>query len=328
MFRIGNIEINGCTLLGPMAGYTNVAFRKFNKNFGVSVTYTEMVSDCGLIYNNKETYRYLETDECERPVGIQLFGGTKETLLKALEIVQNGNYTYDFIDVNLGCPVPKVTKTGAGSAWLKRVDELYNMMKALVAASKTPVTAKIRLGWDHTSINFEEVIKVLEKAGVALIAIHSRTKSELYMGNAHHDMLIGLKEKMSVPLVVSGDVFSLEDAIRIKELTACDAIMVARGALGNPYLITQIEHYYKTGEKLPSPTLKQNIEYMLNHYQMLKELKGEYVAIKEMRGIAPHYLKGYPHTKSFRAKLASSIDNEQDLYQVVDDILKIISSTN
>ena len=156
-----------------------------------------------------------------------------------------------------------------------------------------------------------------------MIALHSRTRSELYSGKAHHDMLVGLKEKMSVPLVVSGDIFSLEDAIRVKELTSADAIMVARGALGNPYLITQIDHYFKTGEKLPSPSLKQNVEYMLEHYKALKELKGEYTAIKEMRGIAPFYLKGYPNTKNLRIKLSTSIQNEEEFYSILEDILKM-----
>ena len=319
MWKIKDIEINGVTILAPMAGYTNVAFRKFNKKFGVSVTYTEMVSDCGLIYRNKETYKYLEIDENEHPVGVQLFGGSKETLLQALDIIENGGYQYDFVDVNLGCPVPKVTKTGAGSAWLKRKEELFEMMNALVSKSKKPVTAKIRLGWDLTSINFKEVVELLQNAGVAMIAIHSRTKSELYSGFAHHDMLVGLKENMTVPLVVSGDIFSLDEAIRIKELTKADALMLARGSLGNPYLITQIEHYYKTGEKLPSPSLKENIDYMIEHYQLLKELKGEYIAIKEMRGIAAHYLKGYPNTKSMRVKLASTMQNEEDFYRILSE---------
>lgn len=323
MWKIGDIEINGQVVLGPMAGYTNIAFRTFNKPFGVAVSYTEMVSDCGLIYKNKETYRYLEIDKNEGPVGIQLFGASKETLLDALKIVEEGNYIYDFIDVNLGCPVPKVTKTGAGSAWLKRKEELYEMMSALVKNSKKPVTAKIRLGWDLNSINFMEVIELLQKAGVAMIALHSRTRSELYSGKAHHDMLVGLKEKMSVPLVVSGDIFTLEDAIRVKELTSADAIMVARGALGNPYLITQIDYYFKKGEKLPSPSLKQNVEYMLEHYKALKELKGEYTAIKEMRGIAPFYLKGYPNTKNLRIKLSTSIQNEEEFYSILEDILKM-----
>lgn len=320
MWNIGNIKIDGQVVLGPMAGYTNIAFRTFNKPFGVAVSYTEMVSDCGLVYQNKETYKYLETDENEGPVGIQLFGASKETLLKALKIVEEGQYKYDFIDVNLGCPVPKVTKTGAGSAWLKRKDELFDMMKALVENSKTPVTAKIRLGWDNNSINFSEVVELLQNAGVAMIAIHARTREELYTGKAHHEMLIGLKEKMSIPLVVSGDIYTLEDAIRVKEMTNADAIMVARGALGNPYLITQIDHYFKTGEKLPPVSLKQNIEYLKKHYQLLKSLKGEFIAIKEMRGIAPFYLKGYPNTKNLRIKLSTSINDEKEFYEIIDNI--------
>ena len=317
MWKIGNIEIDGQVVLAPMAGITNVAYRKFMKPFGVAVSYTEMVSDCGLLYQNKETYRYLESCKEDRPLGIQLFGGKKETLLSALKMIENGSYDYDFIDVNLGCPVPKVTKQEAGSAWLKRPQELYEMMCALVQASSKPITAKLRLGWDDAHINFNEIISLLEKAGVAMIALHARTRADLYMGKARHSLLKGLKESMHVPLVISGDVFSLDEAIEIMNITHADAIMVARGGLGNPYLITQIDHYFKTKEKLPSPTLKENLEYLEKHYQFLKELKGEYVAIHELRGIAPHYLKGYPNMKSFRVALASKMETEEDFLTIL-----------
>ncbi len=320
MWKIEDIEIDGQVVLAPMAGITNVAYRDFMKGFHVAVSFTEMVSDCGLIYNNKETYRYLEMAPSDRPIGVQLFGGTKETLLKALDILQKGPYEYDFVDINLGCPVPKVTKTGAGSAWLQRPHELFEMMQALVQFSKTPITAKIRLGWDDQSINFPEIVDLLEKAGVKMITIHSRTRKALYSGKAQHELLKGLRAKMNIPLVVSGDVFTLEDAINIQKITEADAIMVARGALGNPYLVTQIDHYFRTHEKLPNISLKSNLQFLKQHYLKLKALKGELTAVKEMRGLAPHYLKGYDGTKKWRIQLASMIVTEDDFYKIIDEM--------
>lgn len=317
MWKIKNIPIQGKVVLAPMAGITNLAYRRLMKPFGVSLCYTEMVSDCGLIYGNQETYRYLKTIEEERPIAIQLFGGTKETILQGLAKLQETDTKYDFIDINLGCPVHKVTKTGAGSAWLKRPQELYEMMKAVVEKAPCPVTAKIRLGWDMESINYQEVIALLEKAGVAMIAIHARTRSELYGGKAHHDWLKGIRNQMHIPLVISGDIFTLEDAIEAQQQTDADGIMVARGALGNPYLITQIEHYFMTGEKLPKVSLATNIAYLKQHYLLLKDLKGEIVAVQEMRGIAPHYLKGYAGTKPFRVQLATQMKNEQDFFSLL-----------
>ncbi|MGM9858453.1 MAG: tRNA dihydrouridine synthase DusB [Bacilli bacterium] len=314
-----NIESN--VILAPMAGITNLAYREFMKKFGVGISYTEMVSDCGLIYKNKETYRYLETSEVDSPLAIQLFGGSKETLLQALKIVEEKNINYDFIDVNLGCPVVKVTKTGAGSAWLNRKEELYDMMSSLVKASLKPVFAKIRIGWDDNHINVYEIIEILQKAKVSLIAIHPRTRNQLYTGNARYELIKNIKEKMTVPLAISGDIFTLEQAIEYQKMTGADFIMVARGALGNPFLVTQISTYFKTGEILPSPTLKQNLNYLKEHFEKLISLKGEETATKEMRGIAPHYLKGYPNTKSIRNLLATQMKTYQDF-------LSIISSLN
>ncbi len=322
MWKIKELEIPGKVVLGPMAGITNVAYRRLMKPFGVSLCYTEMVSDCGLIYHNEETFRYLVTEEEERPVGIQLFGGTKETLLKGLMVLKETKAKYDFIDVNLGCPVHKVTKTGAGSAWLKRPQELYEMMKEFVSQASCPVTAKIRIGWDFDSINYRKVIQLLEQAGVAMIAIHTRTRAELYGGKAHHDWLKNIRQEMHVPLVISGDIFTLEDAIAAQRITGADGIMVARGSLGNPYLITQIERYFATGEKLPKVSLIENLSYLKRHYLLLKELKGEKVAIQEMRGIAPHYLKGYADTKAFRMQLATQIKDESDFFSLLSKIEK------
>ena len=318
--KVGNIELSGVVFLAPMAGVTNLAYREFMKPFGVALTYSEMISDCGLIYGNKETYKYLDTSAYERPVALQIFGGTKETLLKALEIIESRKDDYDFIDVNLGCPVPKVTKTGAGSAWLKREDELFDMMSNLVKASKKPVTAKIRIGWDEQSINVERIATILQDAGVSLIAIHPRTRNQLYSGVANYERIKDIKKILHIPLVISGDIFTLESAIEAQKLTNADGIMVARGAMGNPYLITQIDHYFKIGEMLPRISLNQQLEYLKEYANKLIDLKGEDVAIRELRGIAPHFLKGYPNLKKYRVKLTTEMTSVNDLLNIIDDI--------
>lgn len=318
--KVGNIELSGVVFLAPMAGVTNLAYREFMKPFGVALAYSEMISDCGLIYGNKETYKYLDTSAYERPVALQIFGGTKETLLKALEIIESRKDDYDFIDVNLGCPVPKVTKTGAGSAWLKREDELFDMMSSLVKASKKPVTAKIRIGWDEQSINVERIATILQDAGVSLIAIHPRTRNQLYSGVANYERIKDIKKLLHIPLVISGDIFTLESAIEAQKLTNADGIMIARGAMGNPYLITQIDHYFKTGEILPRISLNQQLEYLKEYANKLIDLKGEDVAIRELRGIAPHFLKGYPNLKKHRVKLTTEMTSLNDLLNIIDDI--------
>lgn len=328
MWKIGNVKVQGRVVLAPMAGYTNLAYREFLKPFGVALTYTEMISDCGLVYHNQETYRYLATSEQERPIGIQLFGGRTSTLVKAIEIIESMHLTYDFLDINLGCPMPKVTKTGAGSAWLKRPEELYETMKAVVAASSKPVTAKIRIGWDSTSINVMEVIEALEKAGVSMIAVHARTTKQIYSGKPNYELLRNLQDKMSVPLVISGDIFTLDDAINALEITKAEAVMVARGALGNPRLVTQIDEYLKTGIRLPDATLTEQISYVKSLAVKLVALKGENLAIRELKGIATHFLVGYPGMKPVKVALTTKMVTLQDLCNILDEIPLTAFTTN
>ena len=320
MFKIGNIEIKSKVILAPMAGVTSLAYRDFMKPFGVGLSVTEMVSDCGLIYENKKTIDYLKTSELERPVAIQLFGSEAETIIKAMEVVIKENPNFDFFDINLGCPVPKVTKAGSGSALLKNPAKLGEMFKKICAASPKPVTAKIRLGYSEDNINFLENIKVLEEAGVAAIGIHARTTSQLYSGKARYELLKDLRDKMSVPLFVSGDIYTLDDAIRALEITKADAVMVARGGVGNPRLVEQIDHYFKTGERLPNATLKENIEYLEKFADMLIEEKGEYRAMSILRGIAPKFLDGFPGMKPYKNKLAQSLSTRASLTRILDEI--------
>lgn len=320
MFKVGNIEIKSKVVLAPMAGVTSLAYRDFMKPFGVGLSVTEMVSDCGLIYENKKTIDYLKTSELERPVAIQLFGSEAETIVKAMEVVIKENPNFDFFDINLGCPVPKVTKAGSGSALLKNPAKLGEMFKKICAVSPKPVTAKIRLGCSEDNINFLENIKVLEEAGVAAIGIHSRTTTQLYSGKARYELLKDLRDKMNVPLFVSGDIYTLDDAIRALEITKADAVMVARGGVGNPRLVEQIDHYFKTGERLPNATLKENIEYLEKFADMLIEEKGEYRAMSILRGIAPKFLDGFPGMKPYKNKLAQSLSTRASLTRILDEI--------
>lgn len=308
-------------IAAPLAGYTNLGYRRFLKTFGVDLTVSEMISDFALIYHNKETINMVKTSFDERPVALQLFGGSKESLLKGLEVLQEVA-TYDYLDLNFGCPVNKVFKNNAGSAFLKneRRDELFETVKAIVNLSKVPVTAKIRLGINEDSINVIDTCKTLEKAGVSLITIHGRTKAQLYAGKANYDYIKLAKEACKVKIIANGDIDSLSKAIDVLNYTKADGIALGRGILGNPYLITQIKRYYEDGTILEDPSLKEQLEYLKRHYYLLKETKNIDRAIIEMRGIAPHYLKRFANIKKYKVKL-SMIKNEEELMSIIDEIL-------
>lgn len=308
-------------IAAPLAGYTNLGYRRFLKTFGVDLTVSEMISDFALIYHNKETLNMVKTSLDERPVALQLFGGSKESLLKGLEVLQEVA-TYDYLDLNFGCPVNKVFKNNAGSAFLKneRRDELLDTVQAIVNLSKVPVSAKIRLGINEDNINVVETCKILEKAGVSLITIHGRTKAQLYAGKANYDYIKLAKEAVKVKIIANGDIDSLSKAIEVLNYTKADGIALGRGILGNPYLITQIKRYYEDGTILKDPTLKEQLEYLKQHYSLLKETKNVDRAIIEMRGIAPHYLNRFTNIKKYKVKL-SMIKNEDELMSIIDEIL-------
>lgn len=322
MFKIGNIEIKGKVILAPMAGITFLSYRKFMNKFSVDCYYTEMVSDMGLIYGNKETTRYITFDNCLYPTGVQLFGYEVKTLQKAAEIVQKHNKNVAFFDVNMGCPVPKVTNSGAGSSLLKNPKLCGDIIRGIKEVTNKPVTAKIRLGWDNHSINFLEIIEELEKAGVSAIAIHARTRKELYAGQPHYDLLKDLRKKMHVPLIVSGNIFTLNAAINAIEITGADAVMVARGGVGNPFLTTQINRYFQCGEILPSPSLKEQCSYCLDLIHLMIEEFGEEKAIRMYRGIGGSFLFGFKNAKAFKTRIASSMFTLHDLIEIIDDIKK------
>ncbi len=317
MFKIANIEIKSRVVLAPMAGITFLSYRDFMKPFGVGLSVTEMVSDCGLIYNNQLTLEYIKTSSIDCPVAIQLFGSDSSTIIKAMDEVIKVNPNFDFFDINLGCPVKKVTHTGAGSALLKDSTKLEQFMSEIVKHSPKPVTVKIRLGWDEDSINFLDNIKALEKAGVSAIAIHARTTKQCYGGKARYELLENLREKMSVPLIVSGDIFTLEDAIRAIDISKADAVMVARGGVGNPHLVRQINQYFLDGTVLPPISMEENIDNLLKLTDMMILEKGEYRAMRFLRGIAPKFFNGYPNTKKLKFELTTKLTTKQSMLDIL-----------
>lgn len=320
MWKIADIEIASHVVLGPMAGITSQAYRLFIKPFGIGLSFTEMISDCGLFYGNQNTLTYLPSQNSDRPVGIQLFGSKIENALKAIEIIQNSDVPYDFIDLNFGCPVNKVTKTGAGSSWLKKPQKMQDYVSKIVAYSKRPVTAKIRLGWNDKAINFPDIVDRLEKAGVSAITIHARTTEQMYAGKANWTVLAGLKDKMKVPLIISGDIFTLEDAIAALEISRADAVMVARGAVGNPHLIKQIDTYLRTGIRLPNATLIEQLAYLRRYVDLLIEEKGERQAMMILRGIAPKFLNGFPGMKAVKNEITTCVQTRVDLEAILQKI--------
>ena len=321
MFKIGNIEIKNKVLLAPMAGITSFGYRKFMSQFGPGLVVTEMISDMGLIYGNKETKSYLEFERLNIATGVQLFGNSAENIAKSALICEKLNPNIDYFDINMACPVNKVTKTGAGSYLLKNPKLCGEIVKAVKEATHKPVTAKIRLGVDSKHINFLEVIKELEKAGVDMIAIHPRTTKEMYSGLPHWELLKDLRSKMSVPLVVSGNIYTVEDAVKALEIAGADAVMVARGGVGNPRLITNINNYFE-GKDIELPSLKEQIAYCLELAQFLIDEKGEETAMRVYRGIATRFLDGFPNSKPVKCRLSQELNTFDDLKRIFDEYIK------
>ena len=319
--KIKNLELKGKVILAPMAGITSFSYRKFLNKFGCAITYSEMISDCGLIYNNKRTFEMIKTDGSDKPLAIQLFGGNKETLLTALDILEKSNTDYDVLDINLACPVPKVTKSNGGSSWLKDIPAMKDMMKSIVEKSSKPVSAKIRLGWDRN--NVIEIAKALEEAGVSFLTIHCRTKKELYIGEAHYEALKDLKKYITIPYAVSGNIFTLNDAIKALEISKADAIAVARGGIGNPLLIKNINHYLNNElDLIEEPTIEGQIEYLKEFTTLLNEEFGEQKAVSILRGIAPKFFNMFSNTKKLKNEISTTITSVDSLFEIVNNYLK------
>lgn len=293
MFKIGDIEIKNRIVLAPMAGICNSAFRKIIKEMGVGLIYAEMVSDKALVYNSKKTEDMLYMEECERPIAQQIFGSDKSTFIEAAKKVYE-EMKPDIIDINMGCPVPKVAlRAQAGSALLKNPDKVYEIVKAVVEAVPVPVTVKIRSGWDDKNINAVEIAKICEKAGASAITIHGRTRSQGYSGSVNYDIIRDVKKSVSIPVIGNGDVIDIESAKKMFE-TGVDAIMIGRGCLGNPWLIKELVTYFENGTILDKPSYNERIDMCFHHMEYLRKIKCEKVTVLEMRSHIAWYLKGLP----------------------------------
>ncbi len=290
-FQIGDIVMDNRVVLAPMAGVCNSAFRLTVKEFGAGLVYAEMISDKGLVQRNQKTLDMLYIDERENPLSLQIFGGDKETLVEAAQYVDK-NTNADIIDINMGCPVNKIIKCEAGAKWLLDPNKIYEMVSAVVDAVDKPVSVKMRIGWDDEHVFAVENAQAAERAGASAIAMHGRTRVQMYEGKANWNVLKEVKKNISIPFIGNGDVETPQDAKRMIDETGVDAVMIGRAALGNPWLIYRTVQYLETGELRPEPSIREKMDVCLLHFERLMQLKGEGVAVREMRKHASWYLKG------------------------------------
>ena len=298
--KIGSVEC-GNIILAPMAGITDMPFRALCREQGATFSYTEMISAKALYYKNKNTLPLLQVAKGERPIAVQLFGSEPELLAQEALKLEEG--PYDIFDVNMGCPVPKVVNNGEGSALMRDPEKIGQIVSAMTKVLHKPVTIKIRKGFSADQINAVEVAKRAEDAGAAAIAIHGRTREEYYSGHADYDIIRQVKEAVSIPVMGSGDIYKGKDAKRMLDETGCDAVMIARGARGNPWIFREVAHFLETGEELPRPSVDEVKEMILRHARMLIDFCGENMAIRQMRKHAGYYVTGYPDASRIRREV-------------------------
>lgn len=309
-WKIGNVEIENQLVLAPMAGITNEAFRSICKEMGAGLVVCEMISDKALSFHNAKTIKMTGVSQNEHPLSMQIFGADKETLVYAAKWIYE-NTDADIIDINMGCPVNKVAKrAGAGSSLLRDPNKVYEITKAVVEATPLPVTVKIRIGWDENNINAVENAKMIEKAGACAIAVHGRTRAQMYSGHANLDVIKDVVEAVNIPVVGNGDIVDGPSALHMLEYTGCKAIMIGRGALGNPWIFKEINAYF-AGEEFKRPSKEEIYNMIVDQYERLLKLKGERLALLEMRSHDGWYLKGMQGSAQIKNKANQALSFEE-----------------
>ena len=312
--KIGSVTLPNNLILAPMAGVTDLPFRLLCKEQGAGLLCMEMVSAKAILYKNRNTESLLEIDPRENPVSLQLFGSDPEIISKIAHQIEDK--PFDILDLNMGCPVPKIVNNGEGSALMKNPKLAGEIIRETVKAIDKPVTVKIRKGFDDEHINAVEMAKIAEDAGAAAVAVHGRTREQFYSGRADWDIIRRVKEAVSIPVIGNGDLLTAEDVIAMEAQTGCDGFMIARGAQGNPWIFRQILHYFETGEHLTKPTLEEVTQMILRHARMMLEFKGEYIGIREIRKHAAWYTAGYPNS----ARLRVAINNVES-FEALEELL-------
>ncbi|WP_069999856.1 tRNA dihydrouridine synthase DusB [Cellulosilyticum sp. I15G10I2] len=315
--KFGNVTTPNNVFLAPMAGVTDLPFRLICKEFGCGMVYTEMVSAKGLLYKNEKTNDLLYIDPKEHPIGAQLFGSDPDILAKTAKEVAKSDV--DFIDINMGCPAPKITKNGEGSALMKTPELIGDIIYKVVRQLDKPLTVKIRKGFDENTVNAVEVAKIAAEAGASAITVHGRTREQFYSGVADWDIIKQIKANITIPVIGNGDVKTPEDAKRMLDYTKCDALMIGRAAQGNPWLFKRILHYLETGKLLEEPSFDERIEVILKHAKMLIDYKGNYTGIREMRSHLTSYIKGVHGAAHIRRAL-TTVESYADIEKILESL--------
>ena len=317
--KIGNVELENNLILAPMAGVTNLPFRIICKEFGPGLVCTEMASSRAMFHNDQKTKRLFNTEGEKRPISFQIFGSDEETMAYSAKYVSE---FADIIDINMGCPAPKVVKNGDGSKLLLDLEQAEKVIKAVVENSKVPVTLKIRKGWDKENIVATEIAKIAENAGISAITVHGITRSEFYSGKADLEIIKKVKETVKIPVIGNGDIVDEESAYNMFEKTNVDGIMIGRGSFGNPWIFRNIKHYLETGEKLPAPSNDEKLEVMKKHINLAVAEKGE-IAVKELRKHISWYTKNLKNSSEFRSKM-NTIETKEELLEMLEAYFKTL----